>query len=281
MVRVWRSWSWLDAEAVKRKLAQVLRLDGKDLDLASRVLVGRSRPACSLVSAIYEDLPTKKSTSNILIEHLRLTRRSIVKELEKLVHDEPNFSVSLADYFLGLHRSWPGLVPLEAFQPQRDGVFHTMASAGVQDWRTVNLAPEGTELVSVSSSAAAPGPLVVLEPLAYVALQSFVLKHPEQLLAALANRLFGRATPQAGAAELDRLVAMLLVFLSRDSSDAAGLSVTRLISELLRGTGNDDKAEVVPPLPQWVDTLMLPRLDLLRTSDLADSVRQNLPEVPC
>ena len=281
MVRVWRSWSWLDAEAVKRKLAQVLRLDGKDLDLASRVLVGRSRPACSLVSAIYEDLPTKKSTSNILIEHLRLTRRSIVKELEKLVHDEPNFSVSLADYFLGLHRSWPGLVPLEAFQPQRDGVFHTIASGGAQDWVTVNLAPEGTELLSVSSPAAAPGPLVVLEPLAYVALQSFVLKHPEQLLAALANRLFGRATPQAGAAELDRLVAMLLVFLSRDSSDAAGLSVTRLISELLRGTGNDDKAEVVPPLPQWVDTLMLPRLDLLRTSDLADFVRQNLPEVPC
>ncbi len=273
VVRVWRDWSWLDAEAVRRKMSQVLRLNGEDLALACRALVGRSRLACALASSLYNDLLTKKSEDKShLTEHLRSCRRSIVKELEKLVQDEPNFSVALADYFLGLHRGWPGLVSVEAFQPQRDGVFHTRARA--QDWISVDLRPDAAKQQASGASDAA----AAWQPLAHFAMQSFVLKHPEQLLGALANRVFGRATPQAGAAELDRLVALLLVFLSRDGS-AAGkpLSVAELISKLLCGVDSGGKAEAA--VPQWVRTLVLPRLDHLRTSDLVDFVRWKHSEV--
>ena len=117
----------------------------------------------------------------------------MVQELEKLTHGEPGFGVTLADYFLGLHRHWDHtadpLVPLEAFHHQRDGVFHYLRiHSHAQEWTAVNLGKQDADQqVSASLHGSAPSP--ALGPLARVALESFVLKYPGQLLTALANRV--------------------------------------------------------------------------------------------
>ena len=281
VVRVWRSWSWLDAAAVEKKLSRVLELDPSFLALASQALVGRSRPACALVSRIYEEWRDGKAVDlrSLLDNHVRITRRQMVQELEKLTKVEPQFGVTLADYYLGLHRSWDQIaepvLSLEAFHHQRDGVFHSRIHSHLRDWLKVQLGEDQQPQVSTGLPGATPSP--ALEPLARVALESFALKYQASLLTALANRVFGRATAQAGAAELDRLVALLLIFVSREGTDVgggSGVSAYSLIKRLVTTPAGDTKA-----IPSWAQTVVLPRLYSLQNIALVDFIEKGSPEV--